>query len=427
MSNAATPDRTMAVAIAKDVIAQIRRADNPLRIAAPAGYCHGVMPAGLPATGDVRDHVEQIQAHCHVCMLGGLFLSKSRVFDDSPLASINRFDRPDTIHVDRGHMVAQLSAAFTPDDLDAIEAAFELIGGTSEYDGDDADEAARRERRCFGAARWALDKGDRRGRAVAIAENIIANGGEFVVTPCDRHAFWNERNARDVIRFNIRHRDAHPETPYGVHPMTANANETPMTRAAMTAAIARDILDQIRRPDDVRPRFKTGSYIAGVMPRLDTLDGVDLRDHADAVQAHCTVCMLGAALISKARLFDRVPLNGVASLCSWDDVTRIGAGRRTTTDHLADAIEPATMDAMEAAFEADVDPVYGHGDVTDDVRGAAMFGRQWDDPTRRAVAILENVVAHGGRLVVPPVAAADYVPVYDDDDDFDDDRDDDNY
>lgn len=182
-----------------------------------------------------------------------------------------------------------------------------------------------------------------------------------------------------------------------------------MTREQMTVAIAQDILAQIRRPYGAAPRFVTGyGYIVGDVPRIADLDG-DLRDHADTVQSHCSVCMLGAALIAKARLFDSVPLSQIAGNFDFDpDETSIYISREGTVERLKDAIDPETLDMLEAAFEGSA---YGIEDErrTNDIRGAAIFGRHWPNPTERAVAILENVVTNDGRLVVDPVTVDAYM------------------
>jgi hypothetical protein len=157
-------------------------------------------------------------------------------------------------------------------------------------------------------------------------------------------------------------------------------------------AIAQDVLNRI---NDYQ--FARRNYIRLPPPG----DGrtwskeADLGDVADQVAVQCVVCVKGAALISRARLYDAVPA----------DVVDIGQSRINA--YLADEFDEETLELIEAAFECSCS--FGTGAARPEyVRGAAVFGMNYKHPRDRARAILENVIRNNGRLVVPPADPDDY-------------------
>lgn len=181
-------NRELAVAIAKDVLKQIGREDVPLPIGEQSGYLSGRIP-GVPEDGVFQEYADVIQANCKVCMLGGLFLSKARIAPSVPLSVMSMYEG-DVKMMGHYQVVGQLSDAFTPADLDLIESAFEVIN-SAEHLFDDYAMQERHEAKCASASRWGnsisryQDKTGRIARARAICENIIANGGRFVVPARD--------------------------------------------------------------------------------------------------------------------------------------------------------------------------------------------------------------------------------------------------
>lgn len=185
--------------------------------------------------------------------------------------------------------------------------------------------------------------------------------------------------------------------------MTATATRLPKTIRDARVAIARDVLHQLRRRT-VPLRLGYGTYLRGTLAAPLAL-GDDLRAHADAVQRDCEVCLLGACLISKARLLDAVPLAALASGC--DDappgqVRRINAGRAATRRGLEAVFDRRCMALMESAFEGldmrrPADGVITYGDVARAVR----FGRRHPDRRAKLRAVMLNVIAHAGRFVPP--------------------------
>lgn len=103
---------------------------------------------------EVRDLVRQFKKPCHVCALGALFLAEVDRFDECKIQrggmSLGQF-------ADRGYE----SKVFSPNTLAVIEHAFEEWGHEH---GDDV-----------------KPKTDPELAMRRICENIIANGGEFVL------------------------------------------------------------------------------------------------------------------------------------------------------------------------------------------------------------------------------------------------------
>lgn len=187
---------------------------------------------------------------------------------------------------------------------------------------------------------------------------------------------------------------------------------------ATAIAVARDIQKQLAATVPLRMAVGNG-YI--VLPKALARDiAGDLRDNIDAVAPACTVCMLGAALLSKARLYDAVPVLGLFYGPAWAGAPNVSASRDSIAAGLSDVFDAETLEALESAFEAS--PHMGDR-PTDLTRGAAVFGRLYGDPTDRAAAIAQNLIDNGGRFVVEPVKEEDFV--YDDDEDDFDDRDED--
>lgn len=162
-----------------------------------------------------------------------------------------------------------------------------------------------------------------------------------------------------------------------------------MTKREMAVAVANDVLAQLRK------RTKgyvvtTGYYIRTGSPLPST---GDLRDHLDTIQkGGCQVCALGAALLSKARLYDKVPMNftngGYASYCSGDACYR----------SLSDVFSRKQMVLIESAFERmNMDPDSRRDDYTPvAIQNAIDFGTQYSDDKVRLRAIMKNIVENDG-------------------------------
>lgn len=178
-----------------------------------------------------------------------------------------------------------------------------------------------------------------------------------------------------------------------------------MTKSEMAVAIAKDVIEQLRGP------LKAASHYCYLTTTYSpTNPDCDLRDILpEMLKEGCTVCALGAALISKAKLFDAVPLRSLilnhlqGAQCVYEmHVTRILAIKM-----LESVFSDNTLNDIESAFEK-FPNVQGRNTY-----GAACFGCKYADDTERLVAIMENVIANNGEFVVPEVSVEEYKKCFD--------------
>jgi hypothetical protein len=137
--------------------------------------------------------------------------------------------------------------------------------------------------------------------------------------------------------------------------------------------------------DPAAPQQTTSSFLNSLTPG-------DLQDHADTIKQNCQVCLLGACLLAKATLFDRLP-----TTCLLKD--NRGPFREAIVSALEDIFDPETIDLMELAFER-TDWIPGMKCIDDDNHqrrvAASQFGRATSDNVARVRAVMENVIAHSG-------------------------------
>ena len=172
---------------------------------------------------------------------------------------------------------------------------------------------------------------------------------------------------------------------------TPTATELNPEIRAMRVAIAKDAIAQMDGPSP--PTYLTGtSYLYAELPddgpQLDP--ALDLKDVVDAVQPLCTVCQLGGLLLSKARLYDNVPLSRLLSQQGAGTCLRSG-GQTAVRDLLADAFDGTTMRAVEDAFEGYLGPAGDYG---------LSLGSDYN-AADRARGILTNLIANDGEFVIP--------------------------
>lgn len=173
--------RDRRIAVAKDV--KLQHAANNFRIGFSylAIYDDDEVSSAIAGTRDapptdLKDVVDQVSLACGVCARGALLLSKARLFNDVPIASVFETDEGwvNSI-VDQDGTANLLSDTFDVATLARIEAAFEVSGAlvdASIEGGLDVD----------AEVAWGrLYMGSKDGRLLAIMDNIIANDGEFIV------------------------------------------------------------------------------------------------------------------------------------------------------------------------------------------------------------------------------------------------------
>ena len=125
---------------------------------------------------------------------------------------------------------------------------------------------------------------------------------------------------------------------------TAKAKKK-LTKAEMRVAIAEDVLKQLRagkitlahvylrNKQDYRP----------LTPLLRNAH--DLQEVVDKITKTCKVCQLGACLLSKARLFNKVPID---KLTSYNRESVFGT---EVYEALSDVFSDSQLNKIENAFE----------------------------------------------------------------------------
>ena len=170
--------RDRRVAVAEDVLLQLRRLDVPLLVLRGVGYIVGAGHVGsseyegIDLDGDLKDHADMVQRRCTVCAMGALLLSKARLLDEVPMAAIVRtHDEIGEIDVDREDAVRLLKDTFDADTLNRVEAFFE---GSPMH-------MFTRRYYLSGMDAYAKSLATPRERMIEVAENIVHNLGEFIV------------------------------------------------------------------------------------------------------------------------------------------------------------------------------------------------------------------------------------------------------
>ncbi len=113
-----TKDRAGAVAIAKDVLKQLKT----LGVTKGRYVSSTPLPFPIGPDEDLQACVDDITPYCHVCALGALFLSKARLFNDAPVKNLYE---DNAVNVSRFKIEPHLELYFGTDDLLRIEYTFE--------------------------------------------------------------------------------------------------------------------------------------------------------------------------------------------------------------------------------------------------------------------------------------------------------------
>lgn len=171
-------DRTKSIAIAKDVLERLGA--GAIRVYGGI-YCHinslSILTKKMSGD-DAQEIIDEIESGCHVCALGGLMLSRARLFDEVTVGDL-RFGNFNNFY-------QKLSPFFTSRELCLIEACFEgtILGHHRKILG--LEEYATLEQRRYERSIEAFI-GELPYPAILrkICQNIVDNGGHFVFEMID--------------------------------------------------------------------------------------------------------------------------------------------------------------------------------------------------------------------------------------------------
>lgn len=162
--------RAKRVAVMRDVLKQLDRADVPLRTKHNS-YLTGPSFRASFERVSLQSYVDEFQQHCEVCMLGAAFLSYTRLYNGVETGVV--YSGEQRLHISGSDMRPHLETVFDIRTLDLMESVFEACVMTDEEITDELRYAAE-----FGE-----DFESPSAAARAIAKNIIDHDGEFVLPP----------------------------------------------------------------------------------------------------------------------------------------------------------------------------------------------------------------------------------------------------
>lgn len=174
--------------------------------------------------------------------------------------------------------------------------------------------------------------------------------------------------------------------------------------------LTREIRDKrIAIAADVIANVMTGRYTTltgngylvptGVGDKTFSMENIDcdLQPHVDALAANCEVCLLGACLLSKARLFDGVPAGAFFDSRNFLD----SPDRSDVTVPLLDIFDDITMKRIESAFEG-FSRGFG-GQHYDRESSFGHFSSRYADTYEekgvlRVLAVMQNMITNDGEF-----------------------------
>lgn len=174
--------------------------------------------------------------------------------------------------------------------------------------------------------------------------------------------------------------------------MAATAKQTPpkLTKRERAVAIAKDVIRQLRWLRVAQYHYLNVQDSDKIESAIDKVGyDADLRDILPVVRKNCDVCAKAAMLLSKARVFDKVPISEVFS--SWGSSI---ADDDEICSLLSGSFSSKTLSLIEAAFERS----RMFAGYTPESIAAEEFGDRYPDPKKRLRAIMLNVVKNNGEF-----------------------------
>jgi len=163
--------------------------------------------------------------------------------------------------------------------------------------------------------------------------------------------------------------------------------------AAVRVAIAKDVIYRLSNPTQGYSALSNyyinidGTDITGYDYLSDQDLNDDLQSHVGKLDGRCQVCALGGLLLSKARLYNHVPL----------DLFHLGFEANAVRQGLLDIFELMQLRLIEIAFE--VDDFFGLGLDESSIEKALHFGSQFNNEASRMIAIMQNIVNNNGTFI----------------------------
>jgi hypothetical protein len=167
----------------------------------------------------------------------------------------------------------------------------------------------------------------------------------------------------------------------------------------MAIAVAKDVIKQL---NSQKNPLCAGNYGYVASDYKFESDAGDLQKYVEEVQkANCRVCALGAALLSKARLFNHVPVKKISSKRYGTETFGIDVDNETVYKGLSSVFSKAQMQLIESAYErGNFGPESRR--AKDEIIDAILFGDKYVDKKERLIAIMRNLIKNEGVFIPKP-------------------------
>lgn len=182
--------------------------------------------------------------------------------------------------------------------------------------------------------------------------------------------------------------------------------------------IAKDVLKTVKAR-----KYKTSYCYLNGRTNSPLCDIKDLQECVEIVEANCHMCALGGLLLSKAKLYNDVPITSNDDYISFDRSNIVYSLRQYFSDF--------ELAKIESYFEGRVCEFYSNLELDAMMRGAAVAGGSILDVAKRVETAMENVIQNNGVLMVEPCSHSEYYSylstVEDEDEDWEDEDEDEDW
>lgn len=145
--------------------------------------------------------------------------------------------------------------------------------------------------------------------------------------------------------------------------------------------VAKDVLKQLDATT-----FIQGSYFWGSFPLKDMNGDAQFADVVDVVRERCQVCLLGACVLAKARVLDKITCkDALHESYSYPDEYFVDA---SAYEQLKSVFGRVQCSLMESVFEQNDD---------------AGYGFTIPNHKERVKAVMTNLIHNGGVFIMPKV------------------------
>lgn len=158
-----------------------------------------------------------------------------------------------------------------------------------------------------------------------------------------------------------------------------------MTWQERAVALARDVIAQVQA-DRLNAEAGTWVEVAGA-----SCGQILEEERAIMAGARCTVCALGALVVSAARHADQLAAFFPAGL----------GGERDVFGYLRHWLPNEMLEQVEVAFEQGCGAVEcwsAYPEIRPEFAAAVSFGSRFEDDDHRLVAIMQNIIDNGGEF-----------------------------